>query len=60
MKSIWEKERRGKKRGRIKCEGRWGRYTKDQQINERWVARGGEKLGGSQQKVPDARKAKGS
>ena len=31
VKRIWEKERRGeKKRGRIKYEGRWGRYMKGQ------------------------------
>ena len=31
VKRILEKERRGEeKRGRIKCEGRWGKYMKGQ------------------------------
>ena len=55
-------ERKGKKSGRIRCVCVWGgRCTEDQEIEQRGVcSNGGWGTGGSHQKVPDARKARGS
>jgi hypothetical protein len=58
VRGTWEEE--GKKRGRIRYGRRWRRCTEGQEIEQRYIAMGDGELGGSNQKVPDARKARAS
>jgi hypothetical protein len=53
-------EGEGGKRGRIRYGRRWRRCTEDQEIEQMCVAMGDGERGGSNQKVPDNRKARAS
>ena len=59
MGGTWEKERQ-KEVGRITYGRRQRLYTEGQEIEQRYVAMGDGETEGSNQKVPDDRKAKSS
>jgi hypothetical protein len=59
-RGLGGRRKMGEKGDRIRCWMRLERCTTDQKIEQRCVAMGDWELGGSHQKVPDPRKARGS